>query len=109
MMPNFGRNDRLTTGQCFTFLIADMQDSQETPQRKLVSPIGAVVDFILATVFFLVFTFFVIPSHVPAENPVAVYALSAYTSFAIAGVFWIALMLFRVTFVDQRMRRHAQG
>lgn len=82
-----------------------MQNSQENSQPKLVSPSGAVVDFILATVFFLVFTFVVIPPHVPAESPAAIYALSAYTSFALAGVFWIALMLFRVTIVDQRRRR----
>ncbi len=81
-----------------------MQDSTETPQAKLVTPVGAAIDFILAVIFFLVFTFFVIPSHVPAEDPLVLYGLSAFTSFSIAGVFWIALNLFRVTRVDQSRR-----
>jgi hypothetical protein len=86
-----------------------MQDAQEISQPKLVSPFGAVVDFILAAIFFAVFTLVVIPPHVPAESPTAVYALSAYTSFSLAGVFWMALMLFRVTRVDQCRRRKAKA
>lgn len=74
-------------------------------KSKLITKQGALLDVALTVVFFLAFTFLVIPKHVPAYDPFWIYLFSAYTSLVMAGVFWMALSFFRVTRVDQRLRR----
>lgn len=78
-------------------------------KNKLITKQGAIFDLVLTAIFFLVFTFFVIPKHVPAYDPFWIYLFSAYTSLVISGVFWIALCFFRVTRVDQAQRKRAAG
>lgn len=73
--------------------------------QKLVTPAGAVTDVIIAAVIFLFFMFVVIPPHVPFHEPLKIYLFSAYTSLIMAGFFWMALSLFRVTRVDQKLRK----
>ena len=77
----------------------------ETEQRKLIGPVGATIDIILALIVFTVFTLFIIPPHVPFYDPTWKYTLSAYTSLVMTGFFWMALNLFHVTLVDQLQRR----
>jgi hypothetical protein len=38
--------------------------------------------------------------HVPSQDPLAVNIVSSMTSFCMSGVFWLALGMFRVTWVD---------
>lgn len=79
--------------------------SQE--KRILITPGGAVTDVIIAFIVFLVFCFYIMPSHVPFYDPVAKYLVSAYGSTVMGGFTWIALSLFRVTRVDQKLRKQA--
>lgn len=65
---------------------------------------GVLIDAALAFVFFLVFTFFVLPPHVPGHDTVLLYAFSAFTAFCLSMVFWMALGLFRVTLADHKQR-----
>lgn len=78
-------------------------------KSKLITKQGAIFDVALTIVFFLAFTFFVMPKHVPAYDPFWIYLFSAYTSLALSGVFWIALSFFRVTRVDYQQRKRAAG
>lgn len=70
--------------------------------RTLLSKPGMLLDLLLAGVFFVLCTLLVIPSHVPFTEPVLRYGFSAFTSFSLAGVFWMGLGLFRVTLADHR-------
>lgn len=78
---------------------------EKTNTPKLVSARGAFIDLLLTLACFLFFTFIVLPKHVPGYTPAVVYTFAAYTSLCITGVFWISLNLFRVTLVDQLIRR----
>lgn len=73
----------------------------EAENRKLVTPLGALIDVVLAGVVFLVFFLVIIPPHVPFHETVWKYFFSAYTSVVMAGFAWLALSLFRVTLIDQ--------
>lgn len=73
----------------------------EPENRKLVTPLGAMIDVALAGVVFLVFFFGIIPPHVPFYEPFWRFFFSAYTSAVMAGFAWLALCLFRVTLIDQ--------
>ena len=73
----------------------------ESADRKLVTPMGALIDVAIAGGVFVAFCFFIIPPHVPFYNPVWKFLFSAYTSTVMAGFAWLALCLFRVTLVDQ--------
>ena len=77
----------------------------EDRSKELLSRKGLVIDLVLALVFFLAFTFLVIPPHVPAESPAWILFWSAYTSLSLAAVFWMGLQLFRVTLVDFQQRQ----
>lgn len=77
--------------------------SQEKP--KLVTPGGATLDVVLALCVFAVFAVYILPSHVPFYHPVAKYLVSAYGATVMGGFTWIALSLFRVTRVDQKLRK----
>lgn len=74
-------------------------------KRTLITPAGAATDIAIAFGVFLVFCFYIMPSHVPFYHPVAKYLVSAYGSTVMAGFAWIALSLFRVTRVDQKLRK----
>jgi len=77
----------------------------EAENRKLVSPLGALTDVVLAGIVFIVFCFFIIPPHVPFYDPAWNFVFSAYTSLVMAGFAWLAFSLFRVTLIDQRRAR----
>ena len=76
--------------------------SQE--KRPLITRGGAATDAILAVVVF-VFWQVIMPPYVPFYDPVAKSLVSAYGSLVMGGFSWIALSLFRVTRVDQKLRK----
>lgn len=75
---------------------------------KLVSKSGAVIDVLVAAVFFVWMTG-VLKKHVPwvEEGETAVLIGAAYCSLCLSGVLWMALSLFRVTLTDQIIQRNA--
>lgn len=73
----------------------------EIENRKLVTPVGALIDVCVAGAVFLFFFFVVIPSHVPFYEPFWKFFFCAYTSAVMAGFAWLAACLFRVTLIDQ--------
>ena len=73
--------------------------SENPSQKNLVSRKGAFVDLFLSLLFFLFMREVLIP-HVPSQDPLAVNIVSSMTSFCMSGVFWLALGMFRVTWVD---------
>lgn len=77
----------------------------EAEKRKLVTPLGALIDVVVCGVVFLFFFFVVIPSHVPFYEAGWRFFFTAYTSLVMAGFTWLALCLFRVTRVDQMLRK----
>jgi hypothetical protein len=74
---------------------------------KLVTKTGAVIDVLVAVVFFVWMTG-VLKKHVPWEEAgeTAVLLGAAYCSLCLSGVLWLALSLFRVTLVDQILQRN---
>jgi hypothetical protein len=74
---------------------------------KLVTKTGAIIDVVVAVVFFVWMTG-VLKKHVPWEEAgeTAVLLGAAYCSLCLAGVLWLALSLFRVTLVDQILQRN---
>lgn len=74
-------------------------------KRTLVTSAGAITDIIIALAVFAVFCFYIMPSHVFFHHPVANLAVSAYGSTVMGGFTWMALSLFRVTRVDQKLRK----
>jgi len=77
----------------------------EAENRRLVTPLGALIDVALAGIVFLVFCFGIIPPHVPFYDPTWKFLFSAYTSMVMAGFSWLAFSLFRVTLIDQLRAR----
>ncbi|WOO39414.1 hypothetical protein [Rubellicoccus peritrichatus] len=80
----------------------------ESENRKLITPLGALIDLAIAGVIFLVFMFKIIPPHVPVYDPGWKMFWSAYTSVVMAGFFFMAICLFHVTLADQ-LRRKREG
>ena len=75
---------------------------------KLVSKAGAVIDVVIAAIFFAWMTT-ILKKHVPwvEEGETAVLLGAAYCSLCLSGVLWMALSLFRVTLADQIIQRTA--
>ena len=73
-------------------------------ERKLASKGGIVLDILLTGIFFI-FMVSVLKEHVPAETSKMQLIFSVFTALPLAGVFWLALGLFRVTVADMKLRR----
>jgi hypothetical protein len=71
--------------------------------EKLTTPTGAVVDLVLTIAVFIFFSIVIRP-HVPAQTEFYVIFFSLYTAFCLAGVFWMAISMFRVVRVDYSRR-----
>ena len=63
--------------------------------EKLVTPVSLVVDAVLVIAFFL-YIFTLVRSHVPSNDPKMVYLWGGLASACMAGVFWLAVQMFRV-------------
>ncbi len=71
-------------------------------ETKTVTVSQLIVDAILVGGFFLFFAFYVLPSHVPSENPFWINFWSMATAACISCVFWIAVQMFRVVLKAQK-------
>ena len=76
----------------------------EKTDKPLVSQRGLVFDFVLAISFFLFMSWVLIP-HIPSQDPMAVKIVAGMASFCMTGVFWIAINMLRVTWVDYSRRK----
>lgn len=74
-------------------------------KRPLITRGGATTDVILALIVFVVFWQVIMPPHTPFYDPVAKSLVAAYGSVVMGGFAWMALSLFRVTRVDQKLRK----
>ena len=77
---------------------------------KLVTPLGIVVDILLAVAFFMYMSD-VLVAHVPLQPqdyPMAAPIITYATAACLSGVFWLALGCFRVTWKDYVLRRKAK-
>ncbi|MDA7822365.1 hypothetical protein N9A58_02125 [Opitutales bacterium] len=73
--------------------------SEDSKQLPLITRKGALIDLLLAVLFFIFMREVLIP-HVPSQDPLAINIVSSMTSFCMSGVFWIAAGMLRVTWVD---------
>jgi hypothetical protein len=71
---------------------------------KLITKLAVVIDLVLTVVFFVWITS-ILKKHVPwsEAGETAVLLGAAYCGLCLAGVFWMALNLFRVTLADQML------
>ncbi len=77
---------------------------------KLITKQAVVIDLILTVVFFVWITS-ILKKHVPwsEAGETAVLLGAAYCGSCLAGVFWLALSLFRVTLADQMLQKTVDG
>lgn len=76
----------------------------ENEKAKLVGK-GAIVFDLLLTILFFVYMTSVCISHVQSDTVRMQYIIGAYGASCVAGVFWLALQLLRVTCVDQMRKK----
>lgn len=77
---------------------------------KLITKQAVVIDLVLTVVFFVWITS-ILKKHVPwsEAGDTAVLLGAAYCGLCLAGVFWMALNLFRVTLADQMLQKTVDG
>jgi protein-S-isoprenylcysteine O-methyltransferase Ste14 len=82
----------------------------ENMKPKLITKQAVVIDLVLTVVFFVWITS-VLKKHVPwsEAGETAVLLGAAYCGSCLAGVFWMALNLFRVTLADQMLPKNPSG
>jgi hypothetical protein len=78
-----------------------MNDEKKQP---LFSLKGVIIDVILSIIFFF-FMREILVSHVPSQDPITIIIVSCMTSFCMTGVFFIAINMLRVTWVDYNQRQ----
>ena len=78
--------------------------NENQAEEKLVSKRGIVVDLILTVIFFF-FMKGVLEAHVPSGDPAIISLVSGFTSFCLTLVFWLAVSMLHVTWVDWARRR----
>lgn len=76
--------------------------------KKFTSPKTILFDLFLTAVFFIFMTV-KLREFVPSENDLTVWFFAAFTATPIAGVFWLASQMFRVTLTDQLRRKKAEN
>ena len=81
----------------------------KSEKPSLITPAGLITDLVLCGIFFSVFTFKIIPPHVPTYHPVWNFVFSAFTATVLTGVFFFALCYLRVTRVDEKIRKRKQA
>jgi hypothetical protein len=73
-------------------------------EKKKISFGAVAFDLLLTALFFLGFTALVW-TNVPSENPTTILLGAVFTASSAAGVFWLALQMFKVTLAAQRQIR----
>lgn len=69
-------------------------------EKKLISKTAIIIDVVLTLVFYVIMAFVLRP-FVPMQGPGVVEFWAAVTALPMAGVFWLVVQMFRVTFIDQ--------
>lgn len=77
------------------------------PEQKFTSPTSLIVDAILVIGFF-VYMYGVLQNHVPSNDPNMIKLWAALSSACMAGVFWLAVQMFRVVYRAQREANQAK-
>lgn len=75
--------------------------------KELISRKGIVVDLVL-TALWLTFFSWILRPYVPAQSEVFVTGFSIYTAVCLTGVFWLALSMFRIVFVDHQLSKQEE-
>lgn len=70
-------------------------------ETKFTSPLSLAVDFVLVAAFFA-YLFSLLRVHVPSNDPTMITLWAALGAACMAGVFWLALQMFRVVLRAQR-------
>ena len=73
-------------------------------EQKLTSPVSLVVDAVLVIAFFL-YMYSVLSGHVQSHDRKMILFWGGLSSACMAGVFWLALQMFRVVVRAHRAER----
>lgn len=73
-------------------------------EKKPFNVVGLVIDLVLTAISFVIF-YTLVHSHVPSSDPAMIKLWGALTAGCMAGVFWIALNMFKVVLKFQRDSR----
>lgn len=80
----------------------DTAETATKPQKVTAMGIrGMLTDAAIAGAIFVLFVTYVIPEHVPVYDPFWRTLFAGYTSTVMGGFFFMLLVLFRITLVDQ--------
>jgi hypothetical protein len=75
------------------------------PEQKMTTPAGLVLDAVLVVAFFAFMAFWVLPPHVPSNDPKMIKFWSAAGSACLTGVWWLCIQMFRVVLRAQLAAR----
>ena len=75
-----------------------------SPEKKPYSPVSLVIDLVLTGIAFVIF-YKLVHMHVPSTDPAMIKLWGGLTAACMAGVFWIALNMFKVVLKFQRDSR----
>lgn len=73
-------------------------------EKKPFNVVGLIIDLVLTAVAFVIFYAMVHP-HVPSNDPAMIKLWGGLTAGCMAGVFWLALHMFKIVFKFQRESR----
>ena len=73
-------------------------------EKKPVNVVGLVIYLVLTAIAFVIF-YLLVHSHVPSSDPAMIKLWGGLTAACMAGVFWIALNMFKVVLKFQRDSR----
>ncbi len=73
-------------------------------EKKPFNVVGLVIDLVLTGIAFAIF-YWLVHSHVPSTDPAMIKLWGGLTAGCMAGVFWIALNMFKVALKFQRDSR----
>lgn len=85
-------------------------DSVHAPsEQKHVTPVTIGVDLVLVGIFFA-FMFGWVKSHVASNDDLFINFFGASTALCVAGVFWMAIQMFRVVVAgEKRLKEERAG
>lgn len=73
-------------------------------EKKPFSVVTLIIDLVLTAIAFAIF-YSLVHSHVPSTDPKMIMLWGGLTAGCMAGVFWLAMQMFKVVFVFQRSQR----
>jgi hypothetical protein len=70
-------------------------------EKKSFSVVTLIIDLVLTAIAFVIF-YSLVHSHVPSTDPKMILLFGGLTAGCMAGVFWLAMQMFKVVFAFQR-------